>query len=145
METDAYQQGLLEGVNIVPVHLGGVRRRPGLVYRALLPNQLTRISSSVTVTAPQGGTTANANDDDETTALTTTNNVSTTDPYVVVRYDLGSAKAVLFADVIGIKSDGGSSTQFAIQYSTDDAAWTTLGAALSTVDTTERSYRRIDS
>lgn len=142
IETDAYQQGLLVGVNIEPVHLGGVRRRRGTRYRALLPNKLTRISAGVTVTAPQGGTTANANDDDETTLVTTTVNVSTVDPYVVVHYDLGSAQAVLFADVVGILSDAGSSTQFAIQYSTDDAAWTTLGDALPSVDETERSYRR---
>lgn len=142
VETDAYQQGMLVGLNIVPVHLGGVRRRPATRYRALMPNQLTRISSGVTPTAPRGGTAANANDDDDTTLLTTTVNVSTLDPYIVAHYDLGSAKAVLFADVVGILSDDGSSTQFAIQYSTDDVAWTTLGAALPAVDTTERSYRR---
>ncbi|MGH8236127.1 MAG: hypothetical protein ACREXP_03790 [Steroidobacteraceae bacterium] len=141
VETDAYQQGLLEGVNITPVHLGGVRRRPGLGYRALLPNQLTRVTG-ITPTAPRGGTAANANDDSETTLLTTTTNVSTIDPYIVCHFDLGSAKAVLFADVLGIVSDGGSSTQFAIQYSLDDLAWTTLGTALPAVDTTARTYRR---
>ena len=142
VETDAYQQGMLVGLNIVPVHLGGVRRRPGTIKRALMPNQLTRISSGVTPTAPRGGTAANANDDDETTLVTTTTNVSTLDPYVVIHYDLGTAKAVLFADVIGILSDGGASTQFAIQYSNDNVAFTTLGAALPSVDETERSYRR---
>jgi hypothetical protein len=142
VETDAYQQGMLVGLNVVPVHLGGVRRRPGTVKRSLLQNQLTRISSGVTVTAPNGGTAANANDDDETTLLTTTVNVSTVDPYVVVHYDLGSDKQVLFADVLGISSSGGSSVEFSVQFSTDNATWFTLSNLFPSVDTVERSYRR---
>lgn len=142
IETDAYQQGLLEGINITPVHLGGVRRRPGLRFRAKLPYTLALVSDDATVTAPEGGTTANAKDDDPTTLFTTSNSVSTGDPYVVVHYDLGSAIEVSFADVVDIKSISGSSTQFCIQYSDDDSSWTTLGDAFASVDTTERSYRR---
>lgn len=143
VDTDAFAQGLLVGKNVEPVHLGGVRRRPGLLRIASMPNKLTRISSGVTVTAPNGGTTANANDDNESTVVTTTNNVGTTNPYVVVQYDLGSAKAVLFADVLGIVSTGGSSTQFCIQYSSDASNWTTLGASFATVDSLDsRHYRR---
>jgi hypothetical protein len=142
IDTDAYAQGLLRGVNIEPVHLGGARRRRGTWFRDRLPFQLTRHTTGVTVTAPNGGTTGNANDGSESTLVTTTNNVGTTNPYVVVHYDLGSAKAVHAADVTGIVSTGGASTQFAIQYSTDNSAWTTLGTALDAVDTTARSYRR---
>ncbi len=142
VETDAYNQGMLRGVNIEPVHLGGVRRRRGSRYVATLPNKLTRISSGITPTAPRGGTAANANDDNAATLLTTTVNVSTLDPYIVVHYDLGSAKAVLFADICNISSTGGSSTQFAIQYSTDNVTFTTLGTALEVIDDTSRSYRR---
>lgn len=141
VETDAYQQGLLEGVNIVPVHLGGVRRRPGLRYRAKLPYKLDRVTS-VSATVPEGGTAANANDFDDTTLVTTTGTVGTTNPFVVVRYDLGEAKAILFADAVDIKSDGGSSVDFAIQYSTDDSAWTTLGSSFQLVDETGRTFRR---
>jgi hypothetical protein len=141
IDTEAFNRGLLRGINITPVHLGGVRRRPGLKYLYSLPNQITRISGGVSVTAPNGGTTGNANDDSETTYLATTVNVSTNDPYVVVHYDLGSAQAVLFADAMGIRSDSGSSTQFHIQYSTNDTDWTTLGAAFY-IDTTARHYRR---
>ena len=140
VDTDAYNNGMLYGVNIEPIHLGGVRRRRGLRYRATLPNQITRIASGITPTASNGGTAANANDNDDATLLTTTNNVSTTDPYVVIHYDLGSAKAVLFADAIGIVSDGGSSTQFKIQHSTDNSTWTTFGS-MESVDTDERDYR----
>jgi len=142
VDTSAYNQGLLRGINVVPVHLGGVRRRPGLRYCATLPNILERVSAGVTVTAPNGGTTANANDDNDSTLVTTTNNVSTTDPYVVVHYDIGSAQEILFADCLGISSTSGSSTEFCIQYSTDDAAWTTLGSSFEAVDTTARHYRR---
>lgn len=147
VETDSYNNGLFVGENIVPVHLGGVRRRGGLRYVTKLSNQLTRVTSGVTVTAPNGGTTANANDDSESTLVTTTNNVSTTNPYVVLHYDLGSAKDVMLVDCMNIRSSGGSSTEFYIQYSLDNVAWSIFGdPAQSTnfdlVDTTARSYRR---
>lgn len=142
VDTDAYNNGLLRGVNIEPIHIGGVRRRRGLRYRYTCPNQIERIVDGVTVTAPNGGTTANANDYDDSTLVTTTVNVSTNDPYVVVHYDLGTAQTVKFADVMDIQSTSGSSTQFYIQYSTDDAAWTTLGAGFY-IDTTARHYRRV--
>jgi hypothetical protein len=141
VDTDAYAQGLLLGVNIEPIHLGGIRRRRGTRFLDRLPFQLTR-RTGMTITAPNGGTTANANDGDESTLVTTTNNVGTTNPYVVVHYDLGSALTVHAADVVGIVSDGGASTQFAVQYSADDTNWTTLGSALDAVDTVARSYRR---
>lgn len=141
VETDAYNNGLLRGVNIEPVHLGGVRRRRGLKYRATLPNKLTKVTS-LTPTAANGGTAANANDGSEATVVLTTNPVGTTNPYVVIQYDLGSAQTILFADVIGLSSDSGSSTQFAIQYSTDSASWTTLGTALESVNTAATTYRR---
>ena len=141
VEAEAYNQGLLEGVNVVPRPLGGIRRRPGLRYLATLPNVLTLAAVSA-VTAANGGTTANATDDDETTLFTTTTNVATVDPYVVVHYDMGTTVNVKFADVVGLKSSGGSSTEFRIQYSTDNANWSTLGAVLEQVDTASRSYRR---
>lgn len=144
VDTEAYAQGMLLGVNIEPIHLGGVRRRRGTRFLDRLPYQLTR-RTGMTITAPNGGTTASANDGSESTLLTTTNNVSTTDPYVVVHYDLGSALAVYAADVLGIVSTGGSSTQFRIQYSTDNSSWSNYGAALESVDTTARSYRRANT
>jgi hypothetical protein len=144
IDTDAYAQGLLLGVNIEPIHLGGIRRRRGTRFLDRLPYQLTR-RTGMTITAPNGGTTANANDDDESTLVTTTNNVGTTNPYVVVHYDMGSALAVYAADVLGIVSTGGTSTQFRVQYSTDNASWTDYGAAFEAVDTTARSYRRTNT
>ena len=83
-ETEAYNNGLLVGENIRLHHLGGATRRPGMVYVDTLPNKLQLVSGGATVTAPNGGTTANAKDDSEATVFTTTTGVSTTDPYVVV-------------------------------------------------------------
>lgn len=142
LDTDAYAQGMLLGVNIEPIHLGGVRRRRGTRFRDRLPFRMTRHTSDITPTAPEGGTAANANDGSDSTFLTTTDPVGTTDPYVVVHYDLGSARAVHAADVLDISSAGGASTQFAIQYSTDNTNWTTLGSPMEAVDTFPRSYRR---
>ena len=64
----------------------------------------------------------------------TTTDISTINPYVVVHLDLGSAQAVLFADVtclaissgIAGNTPDGESTQFCIQYSTDNSNWTTV-------------------
>lgn len=139
VETASYNNGMLVGENIEPIHLGGVRRRRGLRYRLTMPNLLTRLGAIAT--APNGGTAGNANDDDESTLVTTTVPVGTTDPYVVIHYDLGSARAITFADVTGIQSSSGSSTHFVIQHSSDDVSWSQFGSAFETVDTTARSYR----
>lgn len=144
VETQSYNNGLLRGKNIEPVHLGGVRRRRGTRYRATMPNRLARITAAdVTETAPHGGTAANANDNSESTKVITTDPVGTDDPYVVVHYDLGDATAVLFADVLGIVSSGGSSEEFCIQRSANNSTWTTVGDSFEAVDTTARTYRRV--
>lgn len=142
VDTDAYNNGLLVGTNIEPVHLGGIQRRRGLGYRQTLPGLLTRLTG--TYSAPNGGTAASAGDDNENTLLTTTANVSTTNPYVVTSVDLGSPQLVAFADVTQIftPSAGGASTQFCIQYSADNSTWTTLGSSFPALDTTTRAYRR---
>lgn len=147
VETDAYNNGLLTGVNIVPVHLGGVRRRGGLRFAAKLSNVLTRVTAGVTVTAPNGGTIGNANDDSSTTLVTTTNPVGVVNPYIVLHYDLGAQTPVMAVDVMDILSTGGSSTEFFVQFSTDNVAWSIFGdnnqnTNLDLVDTTARSYRR---
>lgn len=143
VETETYNNALLSGSNVVPSHLGGVKRRPGTGFIHKLPNKLSRIIPAL-VTAANGGTTANANDDTRSTLLTTTTPVGTTSPYVVVEYDLGSVSAVKFADVLGIISDQGTSTEFRIQYNVDNTAgWVNLGDAFPAVDYQDaRDYRR---
>lgn len=143
IETESYNNGLLYGINVEPVHLGGVRRRRGSGFIRKLPNRLLRLDPAA-VTVTNGGTAANAWDDDRDTAFTTTTTIGTTDPYVVVTYDLGSVKTVLFADVLGIVTDQGSSTEFCVQY-VDPAtsAWTVFGEKFPAVDYQDpRDYRR---
>lgn len=150
VETDAYNQGLLVGRNIELHHLGGGRRRRGLAYRTTINNKVTRVSSGVTVTCPNGGTTANANDDSVSTLVTTTTPPNTTNEYVVVHYNLGSAKTIVFADVLGIKTASGSSTEFCVQYSADNSSWNNTSPSFANskfdlIDTVARDYRRTAS
>jgi hypothetical protein len=136
MDIKHYYSGAerLRNARVVPQ--GGAGRRPGLAYKDAIAFQVSRITAAVTITLPSGGATGsepNANDGDESTTITTTDNISTTDPYVIVHYDLASAKTVLFADVRGILITAGTTDEVVIQYSTDDAAWVTVGTAFDEV------------
>lgn len=140
-----WENGLLTGENIVTIPQGGLKRRPGGKFIDDILPTFTRITTGITITAPNGGTTANANDGDESTLLTTTVGISTTNPYVVVHYERASAspKATV-VDVVGIRLSAGTSTQFCIQSSADNVSWTTE-LALALVDTTPRNYRVLPS
>lgn len=135
-----YYQGMSIGQNVVPVPLGGAKRRPGQKYVATLGGPATALQSAATATAANGGTANNSRDDDWDTVTLTTSNVSTTNPYVVIHYDLGSTQVVASADVLGITLTSGNSSQFAIQHSSDNSNWTTY-LVLGRVDQVERSYR----
>lgn len=142
-ETDAYANALLYGENIEISHLGGARRRRGTLHRATLPNRLEALGTGATVTAPNGGTTANLVDDDETTLFTTTTPVGTTAEYVVASFDLGASLPVTFVDVVNIQSSEGASTDFAVEYSANGTSWNTFDVPLALVDyVTPRCYRR---
>jgi len=131
--------------NVVTLTQGGFKRRGGLQHIDALLKQLTFVSSP-TITAANGGTGSNANDRSSSTALTTTNNISTTNPYVVVSYDLGSSVSVGVVYIFGLAlTVSGSSSEFFIQVSSDGASWTSIGSAL-TVTTTAKNYsRRIEA
>ena len=143
VDLNQYFQGAESLLNSVVLPQGGARRRDGLVYVDELCPVISRLTG-MTITAPRGGTTANANDDDETTLLTTTTNISTIDPYVVVHYDLGSALTIRFADVVLGKINGSNDneTEFFIQYSTDNVSWTSLGDAVALFNDESRTRRR---
>lgn len=131
---------LLRNVFILPT--GGVTRRPGLRYVATQQNAIARVATGITATAPNGGTAANANDNNASTETTTTTGISTTNPYVVVHFDLGAATDILFADATDIAlSDGASSAEFQVQYSADDAAWSNFGSVYGVTGRAE-SIRR---
>jgi hypothetical protein len=155
VDTSAYVASLLTGTNIELSHLGGVTRRRGMPYCQTMPNQLVQLTGTYTV--PEGATyyiSPTGNGVYTTVGapglpaqalgsnkwgyyLTeTTVDVSTINPYVVAHVDLGIAQAVLFADVTTFSVSSGESTQFAIQYSTDNTNWFTVptGGALPQVD-----------
>ncbi len=140
---DQYYSSLDKGRNVLVSPLGGFSRRKGTEYEGTLVNQIARVTGQ-TITCPNGGTTANANDDDESTDVLTTAGVGTTNPYVVVHYDLGSAQAILFADVQGLYSDHSADLtgEMFIQYSTDDISWTSLGSAIDLNKDSSRKRNR---
>lgn len=142
IDTNAYISSMLQGTNIELVHLGGVQRRRGLVQKFVCPNQLTLLAG--TYTQPNGPASApGLGTNKQTNTYTTTTPPNTTTPYVLVQVDLGSAKNVLFADVLSITLASGSSTQFCIQSSNDNATWTTLGPSFYQLDNTANyTYRR---
>ncbi|MDD9905664.1 MAG: hypothetical protein OXT06_19010 [Rhodospirillaceae bacterium] len=124
---------------------GGVIRRPGLRYIDELHPVISAVDLSaggVTVTAPEGGTPANAYDDDTSTEVLSTSGIATDDPFVLLHVDLGSAQTILFADVEGLRMTSGSSDEWRIQYSTDNSSWSDLGNPFDTIDTTDRHKRR---
>ncbi len=139
IDVKAYYAGAETLDDAICIPQGGVSRRPGTSYIATIPKVITRVTGQ-TITAPNGGTTANANDDDTTTELVTTTNIGVIDPYVIAHYDLGSALTIKFADVLGIKLSAGSSSEVYIQYSTDDITFVSIGDVL-TVDTADYSTR----
>ena len=136
-----YFQGCELARNVMLLPQGGAKRRDGLEFIDTLSETITRVTGQ-TITAPNGGVTANANDDDTTTELLTTTNISTTDPYVVAHYDLLTAKTIKFADIIGFKITAGSSTgEFRVQYSTDDITFTDFGTSTMDASTTDNTKR----
>lgn len=140
-DIDQYYGGAETMENVLALVQGGFKRRGGLEHVDELLKQLTHVSAP-TITAPNGGTTAQANDLDEATVLLTTTNISTTNPYVVVHYDLGSAQTIGVVYIRQLKlTVSGTSSQFFLQVSTDNSAWTSVGSAL-TISTTAKNFSR---
>ena len=140
VDVKAFYQGAEKLDNCICLPHGGVSRRPGLEYIGTLLKQVSR-ETGQTITTPRGGTGANANDDDDTTDLVTTTSIGVLNPYIVVHYDLGSAKTVLFADVVDMSLTTSANTEFFIQYSTDNSTFTDFGAKLN-LSSSARTERR---
>lgn len=103
-DADIYYSGAERARNVLLIPHGGFTRRPGLVFRDELLSVIESIdltAGGITVTAPEGGTAANAVDGDPSTRLTTTTAIGVVDPYVVLHVDMGAAftDLVRFADV----------------------------------------------
>lgn len=125
-----YYNALKSAENLEVLPQGGVRQRRALQFARELSPVLQAIDlGSATFTAPEGGTAANAKDGSEATVVATTNTVSTTNPYVVLHVDHGTAKTVSAVDIVDYKlSSGALAGEFRVQYSTDNSAWVTYGA-----------------
>jgi hypothetical protein len=122
IDINQYYQAVETADNVVIVPQGGMKRRPGTEFIAECVRGITKMSP--TYTMPNGGTSSALNDDDDTTTTSTTTAIGTNDPYVVAKMDLLSAQAIKFVDIRQISISSGTSTEFKVQYSTDDVTYT---------------------
>ena len=133
-----YYQGCETADNVVIVPQGGLRRRPGTEFIGECVKGISKMSP--TYTMPNGGTASVLNDGDDTTTTSTTAGIGTTNPYVVAKMDLLSALAIEFVDVRRISLSSGTSTQFKVQYSSDDVTYTDA-ATISLIGTNPQDFR----
>lgn len=111
---------------IVALPQGGFTNVPGIASESVLRNPVTSLGfSGATITAPNGGTAANLTDGDAATVLTT--DAAGSGTVVAVHIDLGSAKTFCAFDATGVYAELAARDQcLTAQWSTDNAAWTTL-------------------
>lgn len=137
-DLNQYYQGLETGKDWVLLPQGGIRRRPGTPFVQKALPILSR--NTTTNTMPNGGTGSNISDEDDSTATVTTTNISTLNPYVVAKQDLGASTYIEVVDVRGIFLTTKTSTEFVIQSSTDDVVFTTR-AIIPLIGTTAQNFR----
>ena len=137
-DINQYYQAVETAENVVIVPQGGLRRRPGTEFIGECVKGISKMSP--TYTMPNGGTTTVLNDGDDTTTTSTTAGISTTNPYVVAKMDLLSAQAIKFVDVRRINLSTGTSTEFKVQYSSDDVTYTDA-ATISLLGTNPQDFR----
>lgn len=143
---EVYAKGAEKMRNALSLPQGGFTWRPSTRYLATLPRKLEEVSlSSSTLSAPNGGTAANAVDGDSSTELETTTGISTTNPYVVFQVTLSSDADATFVDVEDLRttSSAESVREFKVQWSTAAAptTWNDMGTAVYQVDGDKRTRR----
>lgn len=127
---------LADALNVIMLPQGGYRDRGGTTHIKLCRRVLE--AEAVTaglITAPNGGTIANAIDDDEATLFTTA--AVNADPFVVMEVDFGSAKTIAAIDT-HFKSAAARDDCVKWQYF-DGAAWQDFAPA---VDIRATGFRR---
>ncbi len=138
IDINQYYQAVETAENVVIVPQGGMRRRPGTEFIGECVKGISK--KSPTYTMPNGGTTSVLNDGNDATTTSTTANISTTNPYIVAKMDLSSAQAIKFVDIRQISLSAGTSTQFKIQYSTNDVTYTDA-ATVPLIGTNPQNFR----
>jgi hypothetical protein len=133
-----YYQACETADNVVIVPQGGLRRRPGTEFIGECVKGISKMSP--TYTMPNGGTTSVLNDGNDATTTSTTAGIGTTNPYIVAHMDLLSAQAIEFVDVRRISLSSGTSTQFKVQYSSDNVNFTDA-ATISLIGTNPQDFR----
>jgi len=122
----------------VIVPQGGMKRRPGTEFISECVKGISK--KSPTYTMPNGGTSSVLNDGDDTTSTSTTTPIGTTDPYVVAKMDLLVDLPMKFIDLRQISLSTGTSSQFKVQYSTDDVTYTDA-ASVPLLGTNPQNFR----
>ncbi len=140
-DVEQYYGGAETLQNVVIIPQGGVKRRDGLELQVGGLFSLNDLTPS-SISAVNGGTTANANDFDSQTVLLTTTNVSTTNPYVVVQYDMGSDVPIQWVGVssVFLTVSGTSTGDFLVQVATAAAPTTWASATAMNLTTTGKSH-----
>ena len=138
IDINQYYQAVETAENVVIVPQGGMRRRPGTEFIGECVKGISK--KSPTYTMPNGGTTSVLNDGNDATTTSTTANISTTNPYIVAKMDLSSAQAIKFVDIRQISLSAGTSTQFKVQYSTNDVTYTDA-ATVPLIGTNPQNFR----
>jgi hypothetical protein len=126
IDINQYYQAAETASNVVIVPQGGLRRRPGTEFIAETTRNL--VSFPYTGTMPNGGTASVLYGNDATTTSTTVA-IGTTNDYVVVKADKGATNIadIEFIDIRQISLSSGTSTEFKVQYSSDDVTYTDAG------------------
>ena len=143
---DYYYAGADKLRNVVVIPEGGCKRRMGSIKLNQINGTILRAVAGVTISAPNGGVTANANDNNPATLFQTVNAIGTTNPYIVIQYDLGAQVYVAFADIVNLTITIGSSFgEFYIQTSTDNVSWTSIGDPITITSVAVTLRRKINA
>ena len=121
VDINQYYQAAETADNVVIVPQGGMRRRPGTEFIAESDDNYN--TPTYIATMPNGGANGIVNSMQDNLITNTTTPVGTTNNYVVVHADLSTAQTIKWIDIRRIALSSGTSTEFKVQYSTNNTSW----------------------